>query len=462
MFERLLFFLGGLFLSVIEKTGYLGVFIMMTLDSCAIPIPSEAVLSFSGFQVSLGVFRFAPLLFVALLGNAAGYSLLYFIGKKLRNLVYRNRLIASLLSPEKIAKGEAFVKRRGGTAVFFGTMIPLVRAYISLPSGMLQMPYKRFLKFALAGSLFWNTVWISAGVTLGNNWAFAEQYARKYALVILLVGFGLFLWYIKNKFGSKHNTMKIIIANWKMNPATAEDAHNLALFVDERISRSPAGTAVVLCPPHIFLADLIKRHPGVAFGAQDCFWEGKGPYTGEVSPEMLKSIGCQYVILGHSERRKHMNETDEMINKKILRAIAAGLSVIFCVGEQTREGVAQKDYFAFIEQQLKKGLAGVSEDQLDQVLVAYEPVWAISNGVSGTSDTPQNAATSMAFIRKVLQTLYKGSAVQKMAVLYGGSVNAANAEGFLKERSIGGALVGGASLRKEEFGAILAAADKYH
>ena len=461
MFERLLFFLGGLFLSVIETTGYLGVFLMMTLDSCAIPIPSEAVLSFSGFRVSLGAFQFAPLLLVALLGNTAGYSLLYFIGKKLRNLVYRNRLISSFLSPEKIAYGEAFVRRRGGVAVFFGTMIPLVRAYISLPSGMLQMPYGRFLKFALAGSLFWNTVWISAGVMLGDNWASAEQYARKYAFVILLVGLGLFLWYIKSKFASRHNSMKTIIANWKMNPLSSGDANDLALFVADRMSHSPAGTQVIICPPHIFLADLIKQYPGLVFGAQDCFWEGKGPYTGEVSPEMLYSIGCRYVIIGHSERRKYMHETDEMINKKILHAIAAGLSVIFCVGEQTREGVAQKDYFAFIEQQLKRGLSGVTENKLSQVLVAYEPVWAISNGVTGTSDTPQEAIASMAWIRKVLQEMYKGSAAKKVAVLYGGSVNGANADGFLKEPSIDGALVGGASLRKEEFGAILDAADNH-
>jgi triosephosphate isomerase len=156
-----------------------------------------------------------------------------------------------------------------------------------------------------------------------------------------------------------------------------------------------------------------------------------------------------------------MHETDEMINKKILHAIAAGLSVIFCVGEQTREGVAQKDYFAFIEQQLKRGLSGVTENKLSQVLVAYEPVWAISNGVTGTSDTPQEAIASMAWIRKVLQEMYKGSAAKKVAVLYGGSVNGANADGFLKEPSIDGALVGGASLRKEEFGAILDAADNH-
>jgi triosephosphate isomerase len=207
-----------------------------------------------------------------------------------------------------------------------------------------------------------------------------------------------------------------------------------------------SGVEVVLCPPFISIAavaEVLKGSP-IGLGAQNMHFEEKGAYTGEVSPLMLRGL-CQYVILGHSERRHHFGEADELVNKKLKAALAWGLKPILCVGERLEEkekGEAQ----AVAERQLRGALEGVADS--DGLVVAYEPVWAIG---TGRAATPADAQEMMGFLRRILGELYGGSTAQALRLLYGGSVTRDNVAPFLKEPNIDGALVGGASLKAEDF-----------
>ncbi|MBI2623623.1 MAG: triose-phosphate isomerase [Candidatus Liptonbacteria bacterium] len=253
---------------------------------------------------------------------------------------------------------------------------------------------------------------------------------------------------------------KLIIANWKMNPPTYKEAEQLAEAV---IKSSPKKVDVVLCPPFVWLTDMSHESTGkVKFGAQDVFWESGGAFTGEISAAMLKNSGVDYAIIGHSERRRHLGETDAMVNKKVLAALKAGLRVILCVGESKevrRKGIDAAK--RFVERQLREDLQGIKyqESSIKNLVVTYEPVWAISGGDSThTADDPKNAVEMIAFIKSILNSIFH---ILYSRVLYGGSVNAKNAGSFLREPEIGGALVGGASLKPKEFLGILKAAEKY-
>lgn len=233
---------------------------------------------------------------------------------------------------------------------------------------------------------------------------------------------------------------KIIIANWKMH------APNLRSW---RSFRAPKNIEVVICPPfpYLYHVSRITYHDkNVKLGAQDVFWEDKGAYTGEVSPTMLKSSKVEYVIVGHSERRRWLGETDEMINKKVKAALRAGLKVILCVGEPfsvRRKGLAAAK--KFVADQLKKDLYSTKSYKLKtkSLMVAYEPIWAIG---TGRSDKPSDTAEMARFIKNQLP-----AASCQLPVLYGGSVNSKNIADFVQYKEIGGALVGGASLKVKEF-----------
>ncbi len=229
-----------------------------------------------------------------------------------------------------------------------------------------------------------------------------------------------------------------------MNTTLAE-ALALVGAMRERLEATP-GVEVVLCPPFISLsalAGVLKGSP-IGLGAQNMYFQEKGAYTGEVSPLMLRGL-CQYVILGHSERRHYFGEADELINKKLRAALAWGLKPILCVGEKLEEketGQAE----AVVERQLRGALEGAADP--DGLVVAYEPVWAIG---TGRAATPADAQETMAFLRRILGECCGGSTAQALRLLYGGSVTKENIAPFLKEPDIDGALVGGASLKAEEF-----------
>lgn len=251
----------------------------------------------------------------------------------------------------------------------------------------------------------------------------------------------------------------LIVANWKCNPTTQKDAEKL--FSD--VKRGLGGiknVEVVLCPPFPYLIQakggltpLGGVRPPTRLGAQNCFYEQKGAYTGEVSPAMLKELGCDYVILGHSERKQYFGETDEIINKKIKAALKAGLKAVLCIGEDTRDSFNSRGHWTHeldpkIKDQILGALDGVSKSQMKNVAIAYEPVWAIG---TGNPATPDDVLSAKIFILKILSNLYGRKEASKVRILYGGSTDKKNAARFIRDGQADGLLVGGSSLDAEEF-----------
>lgn len=235
---------------------------------------------------------------------------------------------------------------------------------------------------------------------------------------------------------------KLLIANWKMNPDSAAEA--------VRLARAEDLNGVVVAPPFIFLERVKKVLRRAQLAGQDVFLSEPRAATGEISPYMLKQVGVGYVIVGHSERRRLVGETDELISKKVQAALKAGLKVVLCVGELKRD-LRSKIYDLrkaknFVKKQLIKDLKGLNLKSYGlSLIIAYEPVWAIG---TGTPDNPASAAEMIKYIKKILNLRYHGL---NPRVLYGGSVTAKNAAGFLRRPEIDGALVGGASLKAGEF-----------
>lgn len=250
---------------------------------------------------------------------------------------------------------------------------------------------------------------------------------------------------------------KLIVGNWKMNPWKMDDARKIFDGVKKEAGKL-AHVQTVVCPPFVFLPDLAKKVSGhrVVLGAQDVFFEMEGAYTGEVSPLMLSSFGVKYVIIGHSERRAG-GETDEMINKKVLAALKMGLTVVLCVGEQERNDGSE--YFSFIKNQIETALVKVQKRTLANIVIAYEPVWAIGAKATG-ADTPSDFLEITIFIRKTLSDMFDRTSAQSIPVLYGGSVNEKNSGSFLREGEADGLLVGRASLDPKKFITILKIAEK--
>lgn len=239
---------------------------------------------------------------------------------------------------------------------------------------------------------------------------------------------------------------QLIIANWKMNPQTLAEAKRLFDSV-KRGLENIKNVEVVICPPFVYLARLQPPTPNLRLGAQNCFWEEKGAFTGEISPLMLKNLGCQYVILGHSERERYLSETDEMTNKKIKAAISAKLNPILCIGEIEKEK-KRGEIPQVLKHQLEKTLINLSPNQLINLIIAYEPVWAVG---TGKPCYPQDAGKRISIIRKIISNLYNPSFSQKIKIIYGGSVNSKIAQDYVKKANFQGLLVGGASLKAQEF-----------
>jgi triosephosphate isomerase (TIM) len=242
----------------------------------------------------------------------------------------------------------------------------------------------------------------------------------------------------------------LVIGNWKMYGTVAE-ARLLATGVRDALRRV-RGVDVVLCPPFTALAAVadIVRDSAVALGAQNCHWDAQGAHTGEIAPPMLVELGCRYVLIGHSERRKEMGESDDLVNRKMKAAIEHGLIPVLCVGEsadERRQGLT----FTTVEGQLRAGLAGLTGEPIAKIALAYEPIWAIGTGVNAT---PAQASEVHGYLRGLLSELTAKEVAQTMRILYGGSVKADNAAELTAAAEIDGALVGGASLKAMDFVAI--------
>ena len=253
---------------------------------------------------------------------------------------------------------------------------------------------------------------------------------------------------------NKEKRAAIIAGNWKMNK-TASEAKELICNLLPLVK--DAGCTVIIGVPFtdIAVATELTKGSNVHVAAQNCHFEDHGAFTGEISPRMLTEAGVEYVILGHSERRQYFAETDETVNKRARAALAAGLKTIICVGEslqQREEGVTE----TFVGGQVEAALCGMTADDLKNVVIAYEPIWAIGTGKTATKE---QAAEVCGFIRSVVAKLYSEVA-QALTIQYGGSMNAGNAADLLSMEDIDGGLIGGASLKPNDFAVIVEAASK--
>ncbi|MEZ6103979.1 MAG: triose-phosphate isomerase [Pirellulaceae bacterium] len=248
----------------------------------------------------------------------------------------------------------------------------------------------------------------------------------------------------------------LIAGNWKMNMDRLSSVELAEALVAKAPKASDSGPEILICPPLVYLDVVEKavRNTGVALGAQNVYHEDKGAFTGEVSTAMLRDVGCDYVILGHSERRNILGETNEVVNRKLHAVLRAGLSPILCVGEllEQRQAGQTQDV---IRSQFEGSFAGVTAEQMMGVVIAYEPVWAIGTGQVAT---PEQAEEVHADLRKLIASRYNAEVAEAVRIQYGGSVKPDNAATLLAQPNIDGALVGNASLVADSFQAIIAAA----
>ena len=245
----------------------------------------------------------------------------------------------------------------------------------------------------------------------------------------------------------------VIAGNWKMNKTPAE-AKELISAIAPLVK--DAGCDVVACTPFVDLASAQEAAAGtnIQIGAENCHWEKSGAYTGEISAEMLASMGVNIVIIGHSERRQYFGETDVTVQKRVRAALDAGLTVILCVGEtleQREQGITSE----LVAMQTKIALGGVSEEELKRIIIAYEPVWAIGTGKTATA---QQANEVCHTIRECIASVYSQAAADGITIQYGGSMNAGNAAELLAQPDVDGGLIGGASLKPNDFATIVKAA----
>ncbi len=251
---------------------------------------------------------------------------------------------------------------------------------------------------------------------------------------------------------------KIVAGNWKMN-LDLDEAMNLASELKVKIDHQlDTGEnilggqlpEIILFPPYVYLSrllDVFDNYNGVGMGAQNVHQSEQGAHTGEVSALMLRSLGVDYTLVGHSERRQQFGEDDGLLAAKIATALKNGIKPVYCCGEQLPERESGK-HFQVVEDQLKRGLFWLDEAQLKYIIIAYEPVWAIGTGHTAS---PDQAQEMHAFIRKLLKNKYSAEAAENMSILYGGSCNAKNAEELFAQPDVDGGLIGGASLKSEDF-----------
>jgi triosephosphate isomerase len=249
---------------------------------------------------------------------------------------------------------------------------------------------------------------------------------------------------------------KVVAGNWKMNN-DLNGSINLISEIKKGLADKKINVTAIVCPPFISLetANTLLKDSTVKLGAQNMYFEENGAFTGEISPTMLKSVGCEFVILGHSERRTIFGESNQIINKKIKTAVKHSLKPIFCIGE-TLEEREKGITFKVIETQVIEGLEGLSEAELSDMIIAYEPVWAIGTGKVAT---PEQAQEVHKFIRELIEKLYSKSFADKLIIQYGGSVKPDNSKELMMQPDIDGALVGGACLKADSFINIIESAE---
>lgn len=248
---------------------------------------------------------------------------------------------------------------------------------------------------------------------------------------------------------------KIVAGNWKMN-MNLQDGVALAKELNDTLTAQKPNCGVIICTPFIHLASIAQflDQSVIGLGAENCADKEKGAYTGEVSAEMVKSTGAQYVIIGHSERRGYYNDTPEVLKEKVLLALKNGLKVIFCIGESLEEREANKQN-EVVKAELEGSVFNLSAEEFKNIIVAYEPIWAIGTGKTATDDQAEEVCGG---IRELLENLYDAETAKAITIQYGGSMNPKNCAGLLAKPNIDGGLIGGASLKSADFAVITKAA----
>lgn len=241
---------------------------------------------------------------------------------------------------------------------------------------------------------------------------------------------------------------KIVAGNWKMNLDYSEGISLFSEIVNMVKDEKKGDQIAIICAPSIHLHSLAKLGgTAVSIGAQNCHQKESGAYTGEISAKMVKSVGCEYVIIGHSERRQYFAESDELLAEKTVIALQNGLTPLFCIGE-TLDERNNGSYFDVLKSQLVNGVFGLSSADFSKVVIAYEPVWAIGTGLTASSEQAQEVH---AFIRKEIAAQYDATVAEETSILYGGSCNPKNAAELFAQADIDGGLIGGASLKSRDF-----------
>ena len=243
---------------------------------------------------------------------------------------------------------------------------------------------------------------------------------------------------------------KIVAGNWKMNKTYAEAVSLAQALIEKSL---PSDVKVIVCTPSVFCAEvgkIVANHPTINVGAQNCHHEESGAYTGEVSASMLQSIGVQYVIIGHSERREYQKETSAVLIKKVDLLLAKGMKPIYCCGEPLK--IREKGtHIRHVAKQIKDELFHLDKEGIANIVIAYEPIWAIGTGLTASSEQAQEMHNE---IRKTIQRKYGKRVADKTSILYGGSANAANAKTLFSQPDVDGGLIGGASLKADDFAVI--------
>lgn len=250
----------------------------------------------------------------------------------------------------------------------------------------------------------------------------------------------------------------LIAGNWKMHNGPAA-TRSLLTDLKEELADIPDDFDVLVCPPYVSLPEAVETIGdgyGVSVGAQNLYYEEEGAYTGEVTAGMLKEVGCTYVIIGHSERRQYFAETDKTVNQKVLKAVEKGLRPVVCVGESLQQRKAG-EHVKLVRKQVEAALNGVDGSSAAEVVIAYEPIWAIGTGETAT---PEQAQEMHEMIREVLADLYSRETADDIRILYGGSMKPHNAEELLGQPDVDGGLIGGASLKAGSFADIIRIADR--
>lgn len=246
---------------------------------------------------------------------------------------------------------------------------------------------------------------------------------------------------------------KIIIANWKLNPSTVQKAVGLARAVERGVKKNRK-VDIVIAPPSLYMRDVGKTLRRARLGAQNLFWEDSGAFTGEISASMIMSLGGEYVIVGHSERRAYFHETDADINGKVRHALTKGLHVVLCVGERDR---GKENFLQVVKHQMLADLKKIPQRYSKKIIIAYEPIWAIG---TGNVVSPHDLYEMALYIRRILLDVFGKRVAHATKILYGGSVSSKNAASFLEVDGVSGLLVGGASLDPKEFIGIVKSAQK--